>query len=118
MLVLSISGCCTFIPCHPATRSVGYITDLNGQPIEGATITLYGYKQITNANDCFHFNVADALPFTLSANATNFKSVEVPSKAGHYTIDVKLAPADSNDSSEISWREMSSEKYHSNKPCT
>ena len=107
-----------FVPCHPATRAVGHVADLNGNPIKGATVTLYGYEQITNTDGCFAFNVADALPFKLSAGAPEFKNVEVVSKAGFFVIYVKLAPVDSGESSEIRWKEINSHEYQNTKPCT
>lgn len=107
-----------FVPCHPATRTVGYVNDENGKPIEGAIVNLYGYKSITNANGCFAFNVADALPFELSARAEGFKSITVPSKAGHFVISINLASVSSIKPSEVEWREISSNEYKSIKKCT
>ena len=118
LLVLGLSGCCMFVPCHPETRTVGYVSDENGKPIEGATIRLYGYKSITNSNGCFAFDVADALPFELSASAEGFKSITVPSKAGYFIISINLASASSNNSSVVEWKEISSNEYRSTKNCT
>ena len=106
------------MPCHPATRAVGYVYNENGKPIEGATITLYGYKSITNANGCFSFDVADALPFELSASAEGFKSITVPSKAGFFLVNVNLASATSTKPSEVEWKEISSNEYKNTKKCT
>jgi hypothetical protein len=117
LLLVSLSACCTFVPCHPATRAVGYVNNENGKPIEGATVTLYGYKSITNANGCFAFNVADAPSFELSASADGFKSKTVPSKAGFFIVSVNLASATSTKLSEIEWKEISSNDYKILKKC-
>lgn len=118
LLVISLSACCAFAACHPATRAVGYVNDENGKPIEGVTVTLYGYKRITNANGCFAFNVADALPFELSADAEGFKSITVPSKAGFFVISVNLASVGSSEASEVKWKEINSNEYRKANKCT
>ena len=115
---MSLSACCTFVPCHPATHAIGYVNNENGKPIEGATVTLYGYQSITNANGCFAFNVADALPFELSASAEGYKSITVPSKEGFFIVNVNLALAISIKSSEVEWKEISSNEYKDIKKCT
>lgn len=117
-LVLGLSGCCMFVPCHPATHAVGYVNDENGKPIEGATITLYGYKSITKSNGCFAFDVADALPFELSASAEGFKSITVPSKAGFFIISVNLASVTTSKPSEVKWKEVNSNEYRNAQKCT
>ena len=93
-------------------------TDIKGNPIEGAAITLYGYEQITNKNGCFHFDVADALPFTLSVNIKGYKALEVPANAGYFEIKINLAPSGSEKSSEITWKEINSDRYKNIKKCT
>ena len=79
---------------------------------------LYGYQSITNANGCFAFNVADALPFELSASAEGYKSITVPSKEGFFIVNVNLALAISIKSSEVEWKEISSNEYKDIKKCT
>lgn len=118
LLIVSLSGCCMFVPCHPATRAVGYVTDLDGTPIKNATVMLYGYQSTTNGNGCFAFDVPDALPFKLSASAEGFKDVEGPSKAGFFTIYVRLAPSESSESSGIRWKEISRHEYENINKCT
>ena len=113
-----LTGCCMFMPCHPGTWAFGSVTDFKGQPIEYATVSLYGSKQITNSEGCFNFSLADALPFTFTATATGYKSIEVPSKPGHYHVRVKLAPMDSSNSSEVIWKKISTEEYNEAKPCS
>ena len=112
-----LSGCCSFVPCHPATRAVGYVTDLKGQPISGATVAIYGQKQNTGSTGCFQFNTADALPFALSASASGFQTIEVPSKAGHFSIEVRLAPLGSNATGNVTWKEISAEAYANRTQC-
>lgn len=106
------------MPCHPATRAVGYVTDLKGQPIKGATVNLYSSERQSNSEGCFAFDLADALPFRLSATAAGFKNVEVPSKAGFFIIEIKMAPAGSGFSSEVKWKEISNDEYLKAKKCT
>ena len=106
------------MPCHPGTRAFGFVTDMKGEPIENATVSLYGSEQITKSKGCFNFNLADGLPFTFTATAVGYKPIEVPSKPGHYIIKVKLAPVNSNNSSEAIWKEISSEEYSKAKPCS
>lgn len=118
LLVLNVSSCCKFVPCHLGTRAVGYVTDSKRKPIKGAVVTLYGYEQITDANGCFAFDVADALPFKLSASAAGFKTVEVPSEAGFFDIDIKLVPVNSGEPSEVKWKEINNYESQNIKPCT
>lgn len=112
LLVALLSG------CHPGTWTVGHVTDLKGQPIKGASVKLYSSEKNTNSEGCFTFEGADALPFRLSANATGFKDVEVPSKAGYFIIEIKMAPIDSNSSSEIVWKKIGLEEYRKQKNAT
>lgn len=87
-------------------------------PVKGVVVTLYGQKLITNPNGCFAFDVADALPFELSASAPGFKNVAVPSKAGFFVIYISLAPVDSTEASEVRWEEISSREYKNTEKCT
>lgn len=50
-------------------------------------------------------NKADALPFELSVQAENFKSVRSDSKWGKYEIQIELAPENTNFKSSIKWGE-------------
>jgi hypothetical protein len=111
LLVALLSG------CHPGTWTVGHVTDLKGQPIKGASVKLYSSEQNTNSEGCFTFEGADALPFTLSASATGFKDVVVPSKAGHFIIEIKMAPINSNSSSEVVWKKIATDDYRKTKKC-
>lgn len=106
------------MPCHPGTWALGSVSDTMGEPIKNATVSLYGSKQITNSEGCFKFSLADGLPFTFTAAAIGYKSIEVPSKAGHFYITVKLAALNSNNSSEVIWKEINSEEYNKAKPCS
>jgi hypothetical protein len=106
-----------FMPCHPGTWAFGFVTDMKGEPIVNTTVSLYGSKQITKSEGYFNFNLADALPFTFTAEAVGYKSIEIPRKIGHYIITVKLAPINSNNSSEVIWKKISSEEYIKAKPC-
>jgi hypothetical protein len=107
-----------FMPCHPGTWALGFVTDINGKPIENATVSLYGSKQITTSNGCFNFALADALPFTFTAEAIGYKPIEVPRKIGYYFISVKLVPMNSNNSSEVIWEKISRKEYSKAKPCS
>ena len=107
-----------FVPCHPATRAIGHVTDMNGKPIQDATVTLYGRKTVSNTDGCFAFNMADAFPFEFSTSAAGFNSITVPSKAGFFIISVKLAPVGSSEIGEVKWKEINSHEYKNAKPCT
>lgn len=117
-IAVYLTGCCMFVPCHPGTWALGSVLDTTGKPIKNATVSLYGSNQITNSEGCFKFHLADGLPFTFTATATGYKSIEVPSKPGHFYIKVKLAPMNSNNSSEVIWEEISSKKYNTAKECS
>lgn len=117
LLIALPSGCCMFMPCHPATRAVGHVTDLKDQPIKGASVKLYSTEYNTNSDGCFAFDLADAFPFQLSASATGFQGVEVPSKAGFFIIEIRMSPTNSNSSSEVLWKEIDSDDYRNIKQC-
>jgi hypothetical protein len=112
-----LSGCCSFVPCHPGTKAIGHVTNLNGRPIEGAVVTLYGSEEVTDAEGCFRFELADALPFVLTVTASDYKRLEVHRKIGTYNITVNLAPINSAESSSITWTELGSYEYGKMKGC-
>jgi hypothetical protein len=112
-----LTGCCMFMPCHPGTWMTGFVTDMNGKPIENATVSLYGSKQITTSKGCFKFALADALPFTFTAEAVGYQPIEVPRKIGYYFISVRLAPLNSNNTSEVIWEKVSNKEYIQDKTC-
>ncbi len=111
IIAIYFSGCCLFAPCHRATRAIGTVKDFQGQPLNDAIVQLYGVKKATGPNGCFKYDLADGLPFTLSAEAPGYKFIEVPSKPGFFIIKVILANADSNESSTVFWDEISAKEY-------
>jgi hypothetical protein len=113
----SLSGCCAFVPCHPATSLVGTVRDVDGQPIAHAAVTLYGTTSTTDPNGCFNIHLADALPFTLSVTAKGYKAAEIGAQAGFYRVSAKLALSQSQAQSQIEWVSISSSEYRSSTPC-
>jgi len=100
------------MPCHPGTWATGIVTDNNGTPIENAEITLYSSTQFTKSDGGFRFELADALPFKLTASANGYKFAESPSKSGYFFIEIKLAELNSEENSQIFWKKISSGKYY------
>ncbi len=108
---LCLCGCQMFVPCHPGTWAIGNVEDLGGHPVKGATVSLYGSDQTTDDHGGFSFELADALPFTLTATANGYKSIEVPRRIGHFQIKVCLAPDHSSESSQVIWKKLGSKEY-------
>lgn len=104
--VFLIGGCCALVPCHPGSNLIGHVTDLNGRPIDGAIVTLYNSETVTDTAGCFQFELADALPFELTASAPNYKSIKVERKVGFYQISIQMAPQESSRPSKISWNKL------------
>ena len=119
LTIVFVSGCCMFMPCHPGTWAFGYVTDMEGNPIKNAKVKLYSSNKFTNSDGCFNFALADALPFTFSAEAVGYEPiVEVSREIGYYFISVKLAPVNSKDSSKVIWKKISKEEYSEAEPCS
>jgi hypothetical protein len=97
----SISGCCAFMPCHPAVSVSGRVTTTSGEPISGAAITLHGMSGIADANGCFILHGPDALPFEIHFDAQGFKPVRTDVKAGSYQAQAVMAPTSTGDESKI-----------------
>jgi hypothetical protein len=112
-VTLSLAGCCSFAPCHPATAVVGSILDTSGSPVSAARVVLYGTNFTANSSGCFKGRLPDALPFTLVVAADRYKTVESPPKAGFHRLQVKLAPSGSAEQSQIEWSSITSTEYES-----
>ena len=69
-----LTGCCAFVPCHPATSLIGAVRDANGRPVTNATVTLYGTTISTDSKGCFNLHAPDASPFTLDRKSTRLNS--------------------------------------------
>ena len=116
-MCIAITGCCAFVPCHPATSLVGAVLNSDGLPVANANVALYGTKSTTDSKGCFNMQVADALPFTFAVTAQGYKSAEIEAKPGFYNVQTKLAPTQSAEKSQIEWVSISSAEYRSFTPC-
>lgn len=108
---LVLSGCCAFVPCHPATALVGTVVSPEGTPVASAQINLYGSKLATNSGGCFKARLADALPFTFVVAAPGYKAVQVAAKSGFYRTSVVLFPEQAAQSSRVDWFLLSAKEY-------
>jgi hypothetical protein len=91
--LLTMTGCCHFAPCHPATYVAGTVSDAtSGSPIPNADVRLYNYKTRTLSTGCFSLGGADALPFELAVSAPGYKPLLERPQKGFYRLDVILAP--------------------------
>ncbi len=100
-----LTGCCYLAPCHYGTEVVGIVKDSKGNPISNAYVSLFGYTATSDNKGCFYIKKADALPFELSVQAENFKSVKSDAKWGKYQVQIELAPQNTNLKSSINWGE-------------
>jgi len=60
---------------------------------------------------CFTIHQADALPHALVIVADGFKPIEVPAKFGHFEVQVKLAPSNSESAGEVVWKSITEDAY-------
>lgn len=107
----ALSGCCALAPCHPATALIGTVVSENGASVEAARITLYGKNVRSNARGCFKARFPDALPFTFTATAEGYKSIEVKARPGTYRAKISLASTESSEASRIEWSAISTLEY-------
>lgn len=111
-LVLLLSGCCYFSPCHFGTYIAGAVTDaVTGQPIADADVRLYHYETRSAAFGCFKLGGPDALPFEFAVSAPGYKSAVVKAVPGSYEATVKLAPAGSPGTSTATTRKIPQDRY-------
>lgn len=117
VVCIALTGCCAFVPCHPATSVVGTVRDANGRPVAHATVTLYCTTISTDSKGCFSLHAPDALPFTFTVAAADYKSAPVEAKAGFYRVSASLAPTQSQDQSQVEWVSIPPNEYDSSTPC-
>ena len=101
ILGASLSGCCSFVPCHPAITVAGRVTAVSGEPISGAVVNLHGMTDVSDDNGCFLFNGADALPFEMLIRAQGFEPLRVDIEAGSYQALVVLVAPNTGRDSEV-----------------
>ena len=108
-----ISGCCYFAPCHRGTDIIGKVKDEMGNPINKATVSLFGISKSVGENGCFTFRAADAIPFTITADALGYKPYSGDVKYGKYRVVIILHPVDSKFESRITWTEINDSEFES-----
>ncbi|RIX43463.1 MAG: carboxypeptidase regulatory-like domain-containing protein [Rhodocyclales bacterium GT-UBC] len=116
-MCIALTGCCAFVPCHPATSLVGAVLNSDGLPVANANVALYGTNSTTDSNGCFSMHVAAALPLTFAVTAQGYKSAEIVAKPGFYNVQTKLVPTLSPEKSQIEWVSISPAEYRSLTPC-
>jgi hypothetical protein len=110
---LALSGCCYFMPCHPATYIAGTVTDaVSHQPVSNAAVRLYGYKARTTPSGCFALGGADALPFEFGVSAPGYKPTIIKAVPGWYWATVELVPEDRPGASKSGRDELSQDRYN------
>lgn len=100
----AFTGCCAFTPCHPATYVTGRITTLNGDPLYGASVRLYGRASSTDSDGCFRLGGADALPNEFSVEANGYKPIRHKVRPGSFQLQVRLASENNQAESTVQWQ--------------
>ena len=111
LLTLKLGDCCAFVPCHPGTWIVGSVKALTDEAIPGAQVKLFGERFISKSGGCIAIHESDAIPHTLAIEANGFKPIEVPAKFGHFEVQVKLAPTNSDSTGAVTWKEVDEDAY-------
>jgi hypothetical protein len=118
-LAACLTGCCAFAPCHTGTRAYGAVSALpSGEPVPGATLSLYGTNFASSSSGCFKVSLSSALPFAFSASAPGYKRAEALAEPGFFKVAVVLAPAASDAISTIAWSKVSEAEFNSAPSCT
>jgi hypothetical protein len=112
LAILTLSGCCSFMPCHRGTYIAGEVTDaVTGRAIPGASVSLYDYEVSSAPSGCFSLGGPDALPFEFRVSASGYKPVVSRAVPGKFQASIRLAPGDNADPSTSNIREISRDQY-------
>tara|TARA_B100000614_G_scaffold196189_1_gene177475 strand:+ start:46 stop:438 length:393 start_codon:yes stop_codon:yes gene_type:complete len=112
LAALLLSGCCYFVPCHPATYITGVVIDgVSNQAIPEAAVRLYYYQTHTTSMGCFSIGGADAPPFEFGVSAPGYKPVVVKAVRGFYRAKVVLMPESSVGESTSNFIEISHNQF-------
>lgn len=111
LAMTTLSGCWYFVPMHPGSWVSGVVQDANGVPLANATVSLYGRFAKTGADGCFTFQLANALPFTMTGSAPGYQTYTGGVKYGWYRVVMTLQPERSGAASQISWVKQDEEAF-------
>jgi hypothetical protein len=106
--MLLLNGCaCWFMPCDRVFRLSGHVLELDGQPVEGATVELYSARTHSCADGCFNLPVAPAASgFELVVSKEGYRRYAREWHAGDYDVTVHLAPVSSSADSSATWKDV------------
>jgi hypothetical protein len=112
LALLSMSGCCYFVPCHPAGHVSGKVIDaVSRRAISNAAVRLYSYKARSTQSGCFALGGADVSPFEFGVSAPGYKPTTVKAAPGWFVATVELVPEDRPGVSKSEIREVSEDRY-------
>jgi Carboxypeptidase regulatory-like domain len=106
--MLLLSGCaCWFMPCDRVFRLSGHVLELDGRPVNGATVELYSARTHSCADGCFYLPVVPAASgFELVVSKEGYRSYTRTWRAGDYDVTVHLAPASGTADSSATWKDV------------
>jgi hypothetical protein len=112
IVLLSLSGCCYFVPCHPAGHVSGTVIDtVSRRPVSNAAVRLYSYTALSTQSGCFALGGADAFPFEFGVSAPGYKPTTLKAAPGWFVATVELVPEDRTGVSKSKIREVSEDRY-------
>lgn len=112
LALLSLSGCCYFVPCHPGGYVSGTVIDaVSRRAVSNADVRLYSYRARSTQSGCFALGGADALPFEFGVSALGYKPTIVRAVPGWFVATVELVPEDRPGVSKSEILEVSEGRY-------
>lgn len=109
---VALGGCCSLVPCHPATYITGTVRDaVSKQVIPGAEVRLYSFETLSGSSGCFALGGADGPPFEFAVSAPGYEPLVIEADPGFFVATVALTPKGGGTESTAKFEAIQRERY-------